>query len=76
MISTPTDITMTTVEIAAMTGKQHKNVLRDVDRAIANVTKAQVNQLKSEPVDLGASEATYLDAYKRDKRMLINFKTL
>lgn len=52
-------------------GKQHKNVLRDVDRAIANVTEAQVNQLKSEPVDLGASEATYLDGKKESRRMLI-----
>lgn len=37
------EITMTTVEIAAMTGKRHDNVLRD-----AHAIVAKVNALKSE----------------------------
>lgn len=73
MISTPTDITMTTVEIAAMTGKQHKNVLRDADTALELVTEKMASDLRA---SIGATEAIYQDAYKRDKRMLINFKTL
>ncbi|NBB34168.1 Rha family transcriptional regulator [Pseudomonas sp. BC115LW] len=58
-------ITMTTIEIAAMTGKRHDHVLRDADKAMSLVHE------KMAP-DLGAcSEATYLDSYKREKRMLV-----
>lgn len=55
------DITMTTVEIAAMTGKRHDNVLRDA-RAIV----AKVNALKSEAV-----ESTYEDRKGESRRMLV-----
>ncbi|MFV3402457.1 Rha family transcriptional regulator [Pseudomonas sp. NY15463] len=42
------EVTMTTREIAEMTGKDHRNVLRDADRMIAAVREAQRGQLKSE----------------------------
>lgn len=64
-------ITMTTVEIAAMTGKRHTHVLRDVDRAIERVQSAKVNEPKCGSVELGATEATYLDGKKESRRMLI-----
>lgn len=51
-------VTMTTMEIAAMTGKRHDNVLRDADRIID-----QVGALKT--------EATYTTAQKKTMRMLI-----
>ncbi|MGY2273161.1 Rha family transcriptional regulator [Pseudomonas azotoformans] len=50
MLTHINEITMTSVEIAAMTGKQHKNVLRDADRIVE-----QVAHLKSEA---GSVEAT------------------
>lgn len=36
------EITMNTIEIAAMTGKRHDHVLRDVDRVIAQVGAPQI----------------------------------
>nr|WP_314563801.1 Rha family transcriptional regulator [uncultured Pseudomonas sp.] len=61
-------ITMTSVEIAAMTGKRHDNVLRDADRIIENVA-----HLKSEA---GSVEATYLDGNKQERRMLVLSKQM
>lgn len=67
-------ITMTTVELAAMTGKRHDHVMRDADRALEAITTSRTACEKMAP-DLGASigvtETTYQDKYKRDKRMLI-----
>lgn len=59
-------VTMTTVEIAELTGKRHDNVLRDA-RAVAS----QVNALKSEAI-----EATYTDGRGREKPMLVLDKHL
>lgn len=58
---TTTEVTMTTVEIAAMTGKRHDNVLRDADRAVA-----RVGALKSE-----ATESIYTTAQGKVLRMLV-----
>ncbi|MBD9459085.1 MULTISPECIES: Rha family transcriptional regulator [Pseudomonas] len=55
------EITMTTIEIAAMTGKRHDHVLRDVDRVIA-----QVGAPKS-----GATESSYATAQGKVLRMLV-----
>ena len=46
-MTTLNTITMTTVEIAAMTGKRHDNVLRDADRAIELVNKSRASNLRS-----------------------------
>lgn len=63
MLTHINEITMTSVEIAAMTGKRHDNVLRDADRIVE-----QVAHLKSEA---GSVEATYLDGNKQERRMLV-----
>ncbi|MCH5532048.1 Rha family transcriptional regulator [Pseudomonas syringae pv. syringae] len=63
---TSNTVTMTTVEIAELTGKRHDNVLRDA-RAIVS----QVNALKSEAI-----EATYTDGRGREKPMLVLDKHL
>ena len=67
------EVTMTTVEIAAMTGKRHDNVLRDADHAIELVTKAAL--LKSEECSrsnqIGAVEGTYQDGRNATRRMLV-----
>lgn len=55
------EITMNTIEIAAMTGKRHDHVLRDVDRVIA-----QVGAPKS-----GATESSYTTAQGKVLRMLV-----
>lgn len=59
-------VTMTTVEIAELTGKRHDNVLRDA-RAIV----AQINALKSEAI-----ETVYTDGRGREKPMLVLDKHL
>ncbi|MCU0209144.1 MULTISPECIES: Rha family transcriptional regulator [Pseudomonas] len=74
-------ITMTTVEIAAMTGKRHDHVLRDARRVLDHVLQSRLATLESKSTcgkmapDLGASigatGAVYLDAYEREKPMLI-----
>lgn len=53
-------ITMTTVEIAAITGKRHDNVLRDADIAIELVEKSRTSKLRSQITDrdTGAVEGT------------------
>lgn len=66
MNMTNNTVTMTTVEIAELTGKRHDNVLRDA-RAIVS----QVNALKSEAI-----EATYTDGRGREKPMLVLDKHL
>jgi hypothetical protein len=61
------EVTMTTVEIAARTGKRHDHVLRDADRAIELVAKAStVNGPNS-----GVVESTYLDRKNEARRMLV-----
>lgn len=69
-------VTMTTVEIAELTGKAHKNVLRDAYGVIEKVTG-----LKSEPCSineqsLGFTEATYRDGRNAERPMLILDKHL
>ncbi len=75
-------ITMTSVEIAAMTGKQHGHILRDVDRAIQAIQSsrlkadaAQGTHSKSGECSIntqfGATEATYTDGRNAERRMLI-----
>lgn len=59
-------VTMTTVEIAELTGKRHDNVLRDA-RAIAS----QVNALRTEAV-----ESTYNDKKGETRPMLVLDKHL
>lgn len=59
-------VTMSTVEIAELTGKRHDNVLRD-----ARAVVSQVNALKSEAI-----ESVYKDGRGRDKPMLILDKHL
>jgi phage regulator Rha-like protein len=59
-------VTMTTIEIAELTGKRHDNVLRDA-RAIV----AQINGLKSEAI-----ETVYTDGRGREKPMLVLDKHL
>lgn len=61
MLNDIKEITMTTVEIAAMTGKRHDNVLRDADRVVT-----QVGALKSE-----ATESSYTTAQGKVLRMLV-----
>lgn len=60
------EITMTTVEIAAMTGKRHDNVLRD-----AHAIVEKVNALKSEVID-----TVYIDGRGREKPMLVMNKQM
>lgn len=60
------EITMTTVEIAAMTGKRHDNVLRD-----AHAIVEKVNALKSEAID-----TVYIDGRGREKPMLVMNKQM
>lgn len=64
-------ITMTTVEIAAMTGKTHRHVLRDADRAIEQVLKARNEDSPNMGAPPGATEATYQSAQNKAVRMLI-----
>lgn len=59
-------VTMTTVEIAELTGKRHDNVLRD-----ARAVVSQVNALKSEAI-----ETVYTDGRSREKPMLVLDKHL
>ncbi|WP_063912554.1 Rha family transcriptional regulator [Pseudomonas sp. p21] len=60
------NVTMTSVEIAELTGKRHDNVLRD-----ARAVLSQVNALKSEAI-----EAVYTDGRGREKPMLVLDKHL
>ncbi|MCE1009976.1 Rha family transcriptional regulator [Pseudomonas monteilii] len=62
-------VTMTTVEIAKLTGKAHKNVLADARRIIE-----QIGELKSQPSSF--TEATYLSAQKKTLPMLVLNKHL
>ncbi|MBF8730483.1 Rha family transcriptional regulator [Pseudomonas guariconensis] len=59
------EITMTTVEIAAMTGKTHAHVLRDADRVLI-----QVGESKS-GLSSGAVESTYTTSQNKVMRQLI-----
>ncbi|UMZ14726.1 Rha family transcriptional regulator [Pseudomonas sp. MPFS] len=73
-------ITMTTKEIAELTGKQHKNVLRDADRIIEQLKEAsstaQGGGLKTELSSIGATEAEYMSAQNKPLRMLVLDKAL
>lgn len=65
------EVTMTTVEIAAMTGKRHDNVLRDADRAVGLVSQSQEKMASNLRASIGAAESTYMDGMNRPKRMLV-----
>ena len=64
-IETTQNLTMTSREIAELTGKEHKNVVRDVRAMFEDLEK---DRLKTEPVSGGASktEATSLDQLKTE----------
>ena len=47
------------MEIAELTGKDHKNVLRDIKRILK---EAEIDQLRFEPI--------FLDSYKREQSCL------
>lgn len=64
------EVTMTTVEIAAMTGKRHDNVLRDADRAIELVSKSRASNLRSQIE--GATEATFESRGKQYRMLVLN----
>jgi len=68
------EVTMTTVEIAAMTGKRHDHVLRDADRAIEQIgarkSGATESNTGNDPKS-GAVESTYLDRKNEARRMLV-----
>lgn len=64
-------VTMTTVEIAELTGKAHKNVLADARKVIE-----MIGGLKSQPSSLGYSEATYTNKQNREHPMLVLDKHL
>lgn len=64
------EVTMTTVEIAAMTGKAHKNVLRDADRAIELISKSRASDLSRQTE--GATEATFENRGKQYRMMVLN----
>lgn len=53
-----TVMTMTSLELAEMTGKQHKNVLRDIEVILENVGIDKLN-----------FEHTYLDSQNRERKM-------
>ncbi|KAA0943265.1 transcriptional regulator [Pseudomonas sp. ANT_H14] len=68
-------VTMTTIEIAELTGKAHKNVLADARKVI------EITRLKSQPCSnndqpLGYSEATYRDGRNAERPMLVLDKHL
>ncbi|SED25799.1 Phage regulatory protein Rha [Pseudomonas mohnii] len=64
-------VTMTTVEIAELTGKAHKNVLADARKVIE-----MIGGLKSQPSSLGYSEATYTNKQNKEHPMLVLDKHL
>ena len=67
-------ITMTTVEIAAMTGKRHDHVLRDADRALELIGKSRAPTLGSQITDegTGAVEGTYENRGKQYRMLTLN----
>lgn len=67
-------ITMTTVEIAAITGKRHDNVLRDAGTAIELVEKSRTSKLRSQITDrdTGAVEGTYENRGKQYRMLTLN----
>ena len=65
------EITMTTVEIAAMTGKRHDNVLRDAHAIVAKVNALKSEECSNNDQSTGAIEATYLDGRKAERPMLV-----
>lgn len=64
-------VTMTTVEIAELTGKRHDNVLRDARGIVA-----QVGALRSEESSATFTEATYKNNQNKDLPMLVLDKHL
>ncbi|KPY70898.1 Rha family phage regulatory protein [Pseudomonas syringae pv. syringae] len=64
-------VTMTTVEIAELTGKRHDNVLRDARGIVA-----QVGALRSEESSVAFTEATYKNNQNKDLPMLVLDKHL
>lgn len=64
------EITMTTVEIAAMTGKRHDNVLRDADSVIELVSKSRPSVLRSQIE--GVTESTFESRGKQYRMLILN----
>ena len=81
-MTTLNTITMTTVEIAAMTGKRHDNVLRDADRAIELVNKSRASNLRSQVgnsevasdlrASIDATEGTFENRGKQYRMLVLN----
>lgn len=74
-------VTMTTVEIAELTGKNHKRVLEDARSMLAKLGEpktgpSSVGTLKSEPSSRGYEETTYLSKQNKPLSMLVFDKHL
>ena len=59
------DVTMTTMEIAAMTGKTHAHVLRDADRILAQLGES------TSGLSSGVTEDTYTTSQNKAMRVLV-----
>ncbi|WP_122236060.1 Rha family transcriptional regulator [Pseudomonas syringae] len=70
---TPNTVTLTTVEIAELTGKRHDNVLRDADRALELINESRTSDLRSQIAH--AAESTF-ESRGKQYRMLILDKHL
>jgi phage regulator Rha-like protein len=68
-------VTMTTVEIAELTGKAHNNVLRDA-RKVIEVTQLKSEQCSNDDQAYGFCEATYRDSRNAERPMLVLDKHL
>ncbi|WP_054078370.1 Rha family transcriptional regulator [Pseudomonas amygdali] len=75
-------VTMTTVEIAELTGKAHNNVLRDARKIVESIDAPKsgevesIGLLKCEPSSLGFSESSYTNKQNKDQPMLVLDKHL
>lgn len=73
IITSKTPETVTSMEVANMIGKEHKQLLKDIRRYINQLTKMNLNpsnEVKISPVDF-FSESTYIDA-KGEERPCFN----
>ncbi len=70
MLTHINEITMTSVEIAAMTGKRHDNVLRDADSVIELVSKSRTSVLRSQIE--GVTESTFENRGKQYRMLILN----
>lgn len=69
MLTTNT-ITMTTVEIAELTGKRHDNVLRDADRALESINESRASDLRSQITH--ASESAFENRGKQYRMLVLD----